>query len=194
MSAYNDKRLLHILEVSAKELDRRDAEWAVGGAVAMAAHGYKRDTEDIDIFAGDDVREDLFAHLKEKRIDVDEIVPEIHYTAIPDPSRPEVRVDFLFPSAEPDVSAIMNPARARLGRHEMPVWPMHLIVASKLLSTRDKDAFDLGELRNRGLVDADAVVRVLQEMREREAITRLRELMKPRDRDDHERTPRGRRR
>ncbi len=165
-----------------RELSRLDADWAVGGAFAMAAHGYTRETRDIDLFIGDDAREPLLAALRAHGVAVEEIVEDIHYAAIPDRRDPEARVDLLFPSSEPDVSAVMAARPALVLRRKVPVWPLHLIVANKLLSERAKDAHDLVELRQRGLIDAGRVLEVLQEMKERGAIERLRRLVGARQR------------
>lgn len=161
----------------ARTLAALDADWAVGGAFAMAAHGYTRATRDIDLFIGDDVREPLLASLRARGVAVDEILEHIHYAAIPDRRDPEARVDLLFPSSEPDVSAMMSARPAQVLRRRVPVWPLHLIVANKLLSERDKDAHDLAELRKRGLIDAGRVLEVLQELGERGAIKRLQALV-----------------
>jgi len=165
-----------------RELERLDADWAVGGAFAMAAHGYTRATRDIDLFIGDDAREPLLAALRAHGVAVDEVVEDIHYAAIPDRRDPESRIDLLFPSSEPDVSAMMSARPALVLRKKVPVWPLHLIVANKLLSERHKDALDLEELRKRGLVDAGRVLEVLQELREPGAIKRLQRLMAARSR------------
>lgn len=175
MSASRALRALFAL--CARELDKLEADWAVGGAFAMGAHGYTRATRDIDLFIGDDVREDLLAALRARGVAVEEVVEDIHYAAIPDRRDPEERVDLLFPSSEPDVSALMAARPAKVLDRQVPVWPLHYIVANKLLSERDKDAQDLGELRKRGLIDAPRVLEVLQEMREPAAIRRLARLV-----------------
>ena len=160
-----------------RELERLDADWAVGGAFAMAAHGYTRETRDIDLFIGDDAREPLLAALRAHGVAVDEVVEDIHYAAIPDRRDPEARIDLLFPSSEPDVSAMMTVRPALVLKKKVPVWPLHLMVANKLMSGRDKDALDLAELRKRGLIDAGRVLEALREMREPAAIKRLQRLM-----------------
>lgn len=161
----------------ARTLAALDADWAVGGAFAMAAHGYTRATRDIDLFIGDDAREPLLAALRSQGVAVDEVLEHIHYAAIPDRRDPEERIDLLFPSSEPDVSALMAARPASVLRYRVPVWPLHLIVVAKLLSDRDKDRHDLAELRKRGLIDAGRVLDVLQEMKEPTAIRRLRALV-----------------
>ncbi len=170
-------KLRALFSTCVRELERLDADWAVGGAFAMAAHGYTRETRDIDLFIGDDVREQLLAALRARGIAVDEVLEHIHYAAMPDRKDPEARVDLLFPSSEPDVSAMMSARPAQVLRRKVPVWPLHLIVANKLLSDRDKDAHDLAELRKRGLIDASRVLEVLQDMHEPAAIKRLQALV-----------------
>lgn len=163
-----------------RELERLDADWAVGGAFAMAAHGYTRETSDIDLFIGDDAREPLLAALRARGVAVDEVLEDIHYAAIPDRRDPEQRIDLLFPSSEPDVSALMAARPASVLRRRVPVWPLHLIVAAKLMSSRAKDAHDIVELHKRGLIDAGRVLDALQDMGEPAAIKRLQALVRGR--------------
>lgn len=102
-----DDELRRLLVVCAEVLDDLDADWAVGGALAMAAHGFTRQTEDVDICIGDDVREELLERLTRRGHDPQEVFEPIHYALVPNLAKPEVRIDLLFPSSAPETLAIM---------------------------------------------------------------------------------------
>jgi hypothetical protein len=172
-----NKDLFHLLDETEKILTRMDADWAVGGALAMAAHGYVRETQDIDVFISPDFREQLLQKLDDKKIHVITVAEDLHY-AIPSKGSVEERVDLMFPYADPDISAIAVPDYATVDGKKRPVWPLDLIVVSKLMGDREKDAHDLVALRQRGMVDAKAVHTILGHMGEDHAIARLQILMR----------------
>jgi hypothetical protein len=149
-----------------RALRRMDTEWAVGGAEAMAAHGYQRETLDVDLFIGDDARDDLIGALERKNLPVITVLEGVHYAVTPDPKHDEVRIDLLFPSDEPEVTAIWKPVDAVIADEKVPVIRLEYIAASKLLtdpaSERGrKDAGDLAELHRRGMIDGPKVLDVL---------------------------------
>jgi hypothetical protein len=171
----------------AKELEALDADWAVGGAVAMAAHGYTRETADVDLFIGDDVREELLARLAaDDSLDLIELMEPFHYGVVEKGAATDARLDLLFPSLGIESLAVMAADRAPVFGESMPVWPLHHIVAAKLVTDprvdparAAKDAQDLRELRDRGLIDAARVHELLEDVGDRGARRRLRELTAP---------------
>jgi len=143
-----------------------DTEWAIGGAEAMAAHGYQRETLDVDFFIGDDAREELLATLERRRLPVITVLEGVHYAVTPNLKQDDVRIDLLFPSDEPEVTAIWKPTDAVIADEKVPVIRLEYIVASKLLTDPasergQKDAGDLSELHRRGMIDGPTVLEVL---------------------------------
>lgn len=180
------KPVARIVVACARELDRLGADWAIGGAVAMAAQGYVRATGDVDLFVGDDVRAELLAALRKRSIPVIETMEPVHYTIIPDRTKPDSRVDLLFPALGIETLAMMAATRLPLFGKRLPVWPLPHIVAHKLATDPEvdadraaKDASDLRELRARGLVDTLKIAELLDDVRDGAAKTRLFELMRP---------------
>lgn len=182
-------------------LDDLEADWAIGGAVAMAAHGYTRETADVDLFIGDDVREDLLAHLAaDPSLDVIELMAPFHYGVVPKGGSTAARLDLLFPALGIESLAVMAARRAPVFGHDMPVWPLQHIVAAKLVTDPQvdparaaRDAQDLRELRDRGLIDVPRVHELLEDVRDRGARRRLAELTAPaRPKPGPAKTPRPR--
>jgi hypothetical protein len=177
------RELRRPLVVLAEELDRLDADWAIGGATALGIHGYERATRDVDVFAGDDVREDLLDRLRDRGQPLEEVFPPVHYAFAPRARDPDVRIDLLFPALGVESLGLMAARRARIAGRDMPVVPLAHLVAAKLTvdpeEDRDrhlKDQQDLRALWVRGLIDVRAVQRLLEDVGDREAMRRLHEL------------------
>lgn len=170
-----------------KALDDLEADWAVGGAVAMAAHGYTRETADVDVFIGDDVREELLARLAaDESLDVIELMAPFHYGVVQKGGSTAARLDLLFPALGIESLAVMAARRASVFGESIPIWPLPHIVAAKLVTDPQvdparaaKDAQDLRELRDRGLIDVLRVHELLEDVRDRGARQRLAELTAP---------------
>lgn len=178
------RELRRALSVLAEALDDLDADWAIGGATALGVHGYERATRDVDVFVGDDVRDELLERLRARRQPVEEVFPPIHYALAPRSRDPDVRIDLLFPALGVESLGLMAARRTPLAGREMPVMPLAHIVAAKLAvdpaEDRDrylKDQQDLIALWARGLIDVAAVEQVLDDVADREAARRLRELV-----------------
>jgi len=180
-----DKDLQKLLRLCAKKLDAIDAEWAIGGATAMAAHGYERQTKDIDLFVADDAREELIEHLTSKGVAVTHIMPPAHYIARPPKTKDlDKRLDLLFPALGVESLGLMAARRHTIDGHELPIMPIEHVVALKLqtdpIFDRDryaKDAQDLQELRARGLIEPHRVRVVLEDVSDQAALDRLHSLL-----------------
>jgi hypothetical protein len=182
-----DPELAPVLRACAVQLDRMDADWAVGGATAMAVHGFERATKDVDLFIADEARMVLLAALRKQGLAVQQVFPPSHY-AVRERGQadPDMRVDLLFPALGVESLGMMAARPASLAGRQMPVFPMQHLVAAKLLvdpvferARYDKDCQDLRELRARGLIDTERVLAVLEDLHDRPAMERLRALMKP---------------
>lgn len=180
------KRLARIVALCARELDALGADWAIGGAVAMAAHGYVRATQDVDLFIGDDARDDLLTALKAHRLPMVPAMEPFHYAIVPDRRHPDARVDLLFPALGIESLALMAARRERIGRHSWPMWPIAHIIAQKLTTDPRidpargiKDGHDLQSLRDHGLIDPRQVGELLDDIGDRGAKRRLAALVRP---------------
>jgi hypothetical protein len=196
------KKLESMVVLCAKELDALDADWAIGGAVAMGVHGYERATTDVDMFIGDDVREDILARLRTQRVPIVEAMAPIHYAIIPDTKHPDERVDLLFPALGVESLAIMAAKRAPLFGASLPIWPLPHVAAAKLVVDPEldperalKDGADLRELRDRGMLDVARIGDILDDVGDRAARTRLHALIRgEHSSPDHAHPPRVTRR
>lgn len=184
LKLYHEPALKKALRVCAEELDKLDADWAIAGATAMQAHGYTRATRDIDIFIGDDVRTELMARLRARGVPVTAIFKPHHYRINPVARKdPEASIDLLFPSLGVESLGLLAATRMLVDGAEMPVLPIHHIVALKLTTDPSIDASryirdlaDLVALRDRGLVDPARVQQILEDVRDVEARARLSDL------------------
>jgi hypothetical protein len=176
-----DRELSKLLRLCAKKLDAIDAEWAIAGAAAMAAHGYERQTKDIDVFVADDAREELIDYLASRGVTVTHIMPPSHYIIRPPKTLDlDKRIDILFPALGIESLGLMAARRHTIDGQDVPVLQIEHVIALKLQTDptfdRDryaKDAQDLQELRARGLIDPHRVRVVLEDVSDQAAIDRL---------------------
>ena len=170
-------QLLAALRTLGAELDQRDIDWAIGGAHAMAAHGFSRETKDIDVFVSPHCRVEVLQICADAAIPIEQVFAESHYTFVPNHSRPDERLDLLFVHAQPDIAAVMFPTRRDVLGGSYPVCTLPLIAVAKLRSDRAKDVSDLDALYRLGLIDTAAVHEHLEEDDDQEAIEKLRQLV-----------------
>jgi hypothetical protein len=137
---------------------------AIGGGVAVNAYGVKRETTDVDAFLRDEDRPAIWSALREAGFRIGKIQPPFHYIAmLPGVDDPDIRVDLLFPVGEPELSAIDSPVPMEVWSVEAPVFPVTLLVLSKLIAIADspergvKDRADLEELYNVGAFEPEAI-------------------------------------
>jgi hypothetical protein len=181
MRIHLDSALKKALHACAEELDALEADWAIAGATAMHAHGYTRATRDIDLFIGDDARADLLARLRARGVPVKPIFKPHHYRIDPLGRKdPEASIDLLFPALGVESLGLLAATRRRLGGRDMPVFPIHHLVALKLTTDPNidasrylRDVADLVALRDRGLVDAGRVRQILEDVKDEDALGRL---------------------
>lgn len=169
-----------VVHQAARILRPLDTEWAIGGAVAMAANGYLRATTDVDVFVADEAREELLEGLERLGHAVRTINAPLQYSVGPEHKD---HVEFLFPSDMPEVQAIWKPMDVVVKGEVMPVMRCEYLVAAKLLiepndPRHGKDGHDLLALRDRGLIDGPKVLEVLDDCPgSRAAKSRLRDLL-----------------
>jgi hypothetical protein len=162
-----DPKVANLLDHVAHAMASISVDYAIGGALAMRVHGYKRHTDDVDLFALEQDRVAVLRALRQQGLTVSPVFAPHHYIAtVPGETDPESRIDVLFPSTEPDLSAIEFPEKGTLGGHALNVWPLNLVVMAKFYSDRAQDHLDIASLLERGLFDVAEVERTIRSIDE----------------------------
>ena len=162
-----DPRTAELLRLVAAALEPQGL-YAIGGAFALRAAGYARYTADIDVFALEEHRGGTLRALRQVGLIVEPVFAPHHYVAhlehhwAPPDGDTQIRIDVLFPAAEPELSAIEFPERVKMAGVSVNVFPVTLLVATKFYSNRPEDHHDIAALFNRGLFDPDAVQRSIE--------------------------------
>jgi hypothetical protein len=156
--------LLDLFLAVAAEVDR---PYAIGGALAMGAHGYRRHTDDVDAYVNYDDRGAWVRALRARGLTVTPLFAGVHYVAmLPEQTNPEIRIDLLVPADDPDLSAIEVPDSMTIADRTVEVWPVELLVIAKFQSTRDEDHADVDKMFERGLFDPRSVCVIMRRMDE----------------------------
>jgi hypothetical protein len=166
------KELLEKFLRAAKEVDR---PYAIGGALAMAAYGYTRQTSDVDAFLAEGDISAWARALRAQGLRVDRVVSGIHYVATVPDHPADVRIDLLLPSDDPEWSAVQAPQTANIGGVRAEVFPVALLVAAKFQSDREQDRADVAAMHEHGLFDPRQVLKVLRAMNDDELADEFRE-------------------
>jgi hypothetical protein len=138
------------------------AKYAVGGAEAMAAHGYVRQTKDIDIFVAEDDLNRIMHALRKVGLKTFPISEPSHFAAAlrgdPDIER---RIDVLVPAGEPELSAIEHAVEMKRYGQLWRVFRPNLLAVAKFYAAHHggdpKHQLDLLAMYRRGIFDGDAV-------------------------------------
>jgi len=137
-----------IAAVTAAKVD----SYAIGGALAMEAHGYSRSTKDVDLFVLHEDAHAVLRALRMKGMTVTPVFAPHHYVAtIPGTTDIERRIDVLVPSGEPELSAIEWAESKPLFGKNVLVFPVNLLAVAKGYSTRPEDETDLAAMLARGM-------------------------------------------
>lgn len=155
-----DPRTEELLEIVRTRVDPEQVDYALGGALAMAAHGYARHTSDVDLFIAEKDRHKIFRLLRDAGLEISAVMSPFHYIAVlPEHGDLDVRIDLLFPATEPELSAIDLPDRKSITQDTSPlnIFPVDLLAIAKFYSDRDEDEADLRAMYNRGIFDTQVV-------------------------------------
>ena len=157
-------KVQELLEVAVEAVRSLGVDYAIGGAVAMEAHGFARETQDVDLFALDDDRVEVLQTLRKYGLVVFPIMTPYHYGAkFPHETNPEVRIDVMFPAGEPELSAVEWPEECEIQGVKCNVFSVTLLVMAKFYTNRDdKDIPDLAGMMHRGLFNPREVYDVMQ--------------------------------
>ena len=143
--------------------------YAIGGALAMGVHGYRRHTNDVDAYVTFEDRGEWIRALRTQGLMVTPLFSGVHYVAtLPEQSNPEIRIDLLVPADDPDLSAIHMSSSAMIADRRVEVWPIDPLVIAKFRSTRDEDRADVDKMFERGLFDPKSVRLFISRMSEPE--------------------------
>jgi len=165
------EQLLDLFLAAAAEVGR---PYAIGGALAMGAHGYRRNTDDVDAFVNHVDRIEWLRALRRQGLTVAPLFAGVHYIAyLPEHDDPEIRIDLLVPAEDPDLSAIEAPDSATIADRPAEIWPVDLLVIAKYRSTRPEDNADVGKMFERGLFDPKSVRSIMLHMGERSLAQRF---------------------
>lgn len=158
------QQLLDLFLAAAATIGR---PYAIGGALAMGAHGYRRHTDDVDAYVNYKDRGEWVRALRARGLTVTPLFAGVHYAAfLPEHGDPEVRIDLLVPAEDPDLSAIEVPDSATIADRPVEVWPVDLLVVAKFRSTRPEDRADVGKMFERGLFNPKSVRTIMRRMGE----------------------------
>jgi hypothetical protein len=150
------RELLRAFLAMAKEVKK---PYAIGGALAMRAHGYARQTSDVDVFLRDRDRLAWLRAARTQGLTVDRVFSGHHYMAFFVKHRdPRVRIDLLFPAAEPAVTAIRKSEEKTIDRGIVArVFGVELLTIEKFTSDRPEDQRDVEAMFDLGLVEPETV-------------------------------------
>lgn len=148
---------------------RAKVKFGIGGGVAVAAHGYRRDTMDVDAFFHYEDRQKV---LRAFRLLVGttyalEPLDASHWIAIPPGAEPDERIDLLFATGDPEESAIELSKMGTYRGVQAPMFPVDWLIVTKYLADRDdpKDWLDIYALHQRGAFAVKDIVKKLRQMR-----------------------------
>lgn len=162
MSRINvDPKVHELLDAIHEIIEPMDVDYAIGGALAMAAAGYARHTKDVDLFVTEAGRIKSLMAFRRAGYTVTPVFEPHHYAVyLPGPiDDPEVRIDLMVPAGEPDLSAVEYPGRTALTKDgaDFNVVTPNLLAVMKYVSDRDKDMDDLRAMYRHAVFDPDNV-------------------------------------
>ena len=152
-------RLLAWLFELSSELGLSGTRWAIGGAVAMAAHGLERETKDLDIFVHDSDRRVL--QIFRDHDAPSGMLSESHArVTVPECPRGE-HLDVVFPTFDLLEDAISRAKLLNVAGRLFPVLTALDLATCKAMSESPKDGRDLETLLAAGTVQPNEVKAVL---------------------------------
>ena len=160
-----DPKLKVVIRRAVQALRASKARYAIGGAIALRAHGIIRETRDLDVFLGDESVHAIFESFRRRGFVIEPVHEPIHYWAfLPKYRRhlPYLVVDLLVSESEPESSALRSPARKRVEAWIVPVFPATELAAAKFLDPKGRD--DVGRLLSAGLTSPRKVHAALEEV------------------------------
>ena len=156
------KNAVDLFPLLAPHLKSSGTDYCIGGAVAMSAHGFVRQTEDLDVFIKHTDTPKLLRALNKAKVNFATIAEPYHYAIIPSAKNLDHRIDILCTSEELEMDAVEFPESATIDGQKVEVFPLTLLVATKARSDRPKDHDDVRRMYERGLFDVNEIIPVLK--------------------------------
>lgn len=154
-----DPKLEELVNTVFTTIEPLGVPYAIGGALAMGAHGYRRYTSDVDLFVLDEARGKVLRALRDAGLQVTEVGPGHFIALFTKHGDIDVRIDVLIPMDEPGLSAVEYPVRKALvpGGAKINIVEAKLLAMMKFYSDRQKDLNDLRAMARHGIFDAKDV-------------------------------------
>lgn len=156
-----DPRVKELLVRFLRVARRIKKPYGVGGALAMAAHGYVRQTSDADAFV---LRGDVNAWLRaarEEGFEIDSVGMGQYMLFLKKHRDPLARVDILVALDEPELSAVETSKGKTLGGVRAKFVSPEFLAAMKMASERPEDHHDVVAMLDRGIFRAQTVLWLL---------------------------------
>jgi hypothetical protein len=161
-----------------------DVRMSIGGGLAVNAHGFRRETDDVDAFFHFADRRKVLRSLNRLAPDhtVEQLDPS-HWIAVPPGCGIGERIDLMFATGDPEESAIEMSMQKRYHGTEAPVFPCDMLVICKFLADRDeaKDVLDILTLHRNGAFDIPEITLRLRQMGLEDDAVRFPEFMRELD-------------
>jgi hypothetical protein len=156
--------MIRVIVAAAK---RARVKMGIGGGIAVAAHGYRRDTVDVDAFFHYEDRQKVVRALRQVASSYEiEPITNDHWIAVPPGAEPDERIDLMFATGDPEESAIEMAKVKKCRGVNAPVFSVVWLVVAKFLADRNSpiDWADIYTLYQRGAYDVSDVVKRLKQM------------------------------
>lgn len=149
-----DPRVVTLLRRAVAGLEAAQIPYAVGGGVAVNAHGFAYQTHDIDIFFRPDAQHEALRALHTAGLTVSPVFEPFHYAVHAGARQGPIRIDAMFPADDPELSAVEMAVPVRVGRTTFRAFPVDLLVVAKFLADRPgKDRAHVAQMHRLGLFD-----------------------------------------
>lgn len=158
---------LDMLRLIVKAAKKARVKMGIGGGVAVAAHGFRRNSDDVDAFFHYKDKQKVLRALRQLAPEyVIEPVNEAHWVAAPDDAYADERIDLMFATGDPEESAIQMAKTKRYKQVPAPMFPVDMLIVTKYLADRDdgKDWLDIYSLYQRGAFTIPEITRRLCQM------------------------------
>jgi Nucleotidyl transferase of unknown function (DUF2204) len=166
-----DPRLRELLTLFLRTAKKVRKPYAIGGAIAMAVHGYERHTNDLDAFLLDDDREAWLHALQKEGLSLKTLYDPFHFVAwLPKHRDENVHIDLLFPADPIDVGAIDGRVRRTFRGKTLQVVPTEMLALMKWSSERSEDQHDFVSFLKRDLFEPKTAEIMLQYVDPRAAV------------------------
>jgi len=162
--AYINPHVRELLQAFLRMANEVKRPYAIGGALALAAHGYVRETHDVDAFVRPSDRLLWLRAAHKQGLTVDRVYGGLHYIAFfVKHGDPRERIDILVPYDEPARTAVRSAkVKTITGSVKARVFTLELLVIEKFLSDRPEDHRDVDAIFDRGYFEPETITILLR--------------------------------